>query len=159
MGGFQELRDEAAKKLHIADYMLTMTYPIVKDPRLLLSVIENLFLAFSYGMSALLYYEKDIKNIQYFPDTFSGKLELFRDNCSQKYNIDDETLKIMQEIREILIAHKKSPIEFARKESLIICSGSYEMMQISANTIKGYVEKAKLFIKNVSAIISHEEVM
>ena len=147
----------AAKKLHIADYMLAMTYPMVNDPRLLLSVIKNLFLSFSYGMSALLYHEKDLKNIPYFPDTFSGKFSLFRDNCSQKYNIDDETLEIMQEIREILIAHRKSPIEFARKESLIICSGSYDMKAISANMIKGYVEKAKLFIKNVSSIVSKDE--
>ena len=157
MEKFQELRDTANKKLKLADHILTMTYPMVNDPKLLLSAIENLFLAFTYAMSSLLYYERLFKRVPPFSDNFKNKFELFKDKCSKKYNIDDEMIKTMQDIREIIVAHKKSPIEFQRKESLIICDGDYRTRTISAGMIKVYVEKAKLFIKNISAIVSKDE--
>ena len=157
MEKFQELMDAANKKLQLADHMLTMTYPIVKDPKLLLSVIENLFLAFTYSMSSLLYYEMLFKRIPPFPDNFASKFELFKDKCLKKHNIDNEYPKIIREIKEIIISHKKSPMEFSRNDSLIICNENYRMKTLSANMIHDYMQKAKLFIKNVSTIVSEDE--
>lgn len=157
MEKFQELRDEAEKKLHLADHMLTMTYPMIKDPKLLLSAIESLFLAFSYGMSSVLYYERLFKRIPLFPDDFRSKFEVFKDRCSERYNLDKEYLKIMQELKEIIVAHKKSPMEFPRNDAFVICSADYRTKVIFPNMIKIYVEKAKLFIKRVSAIVSKDE--
>ncbi len=157
MEKFQELRYAANKKLQLADHILTMTYPLVKDPHLLLSSIENLFLAFSYGMGSVLYYERIFKRIPQFPDTFASKFELFRDKCIKKYNIDIEYLKIIKDLRDIIIAHKKSPMEFSRNERFVICNGDYRTRTISLNEVKSYVQKAKLFIKKMTAIVSKDE--
>ena len=157
MEKFQELRDAANKKLQLADHLLTMTYPLVKDPKLLLSVVENLFLAFSYAMGSLLYYERLFKRIPPFPDDFKSKFEVFKDKCLSRYNIDNEYPKIMQDIKDIIVAHKKSHIEFPRRESLIICNDSYRTRTISPDMIKDYLKKAKLFIKDVSTIVSKDE--
>src|SRR3989338_1590780 len=116
MEKFQELRDSAGKKLKIADYMLTMTYPLVKDPKLLLSVVENLFLAYSYSISSLLHYERLFKRIPPFHDDFSSKLDLFMDKCLERYGIDEENIRIIRDLREIIVAHRKSPVEFSRKD-------------------------------------------
>jgi hypothetical protein len=43
MEEFQVLRDKAVEKIKIADHMLFMTYPLVKDPKLLMSILENTF--------------------------------------------------------------------------------------------------------------------
>jgi len=156
MEKFQELREQAKKKLQLADHILTMTYPMVKDSRLLIAAMENLFLAYSYGMSSVLYYERIFKRIPPFPDNFKSKFELFA-KCASKYDINKEYLKILRDIRDIIVAHKKSPMEFPRKENFVICDGDYRIRTISANEIKAYVEKAKLFIKNVSTIVSKDE--
>jgi hypothetical protein len=57
MEKFQELREVAKKKLQLADHILTMTYPIVNDSKLLLAVVENMFLALTNAMGSVLYYE------------------------------------------------------------------------------------------------------
>jgi len=159
MEKFQELRDLSKKKLQIADHILTMTYPMVKDPHLLLSAAENLFLAFSYGMGAVLHYERTFKRIPIFTDNFTGKFNLFRDKCVDRYGINKGHLRIMQDLREIVVAHKKSPMEFSRKENFVICNGDYRIRTLSSSEIKNYVEKAKLFIKNVSTIVSKDEII
>lgn len=157
MEKFQELRDAARKKLQLADHILTMTYPMVKDPHLLLSSVENLFLAFSYGMGSVLHYERTFKRIPPFPDDFASKFELFRDKCAKRYDIPEEHLKIIKGLREIIVAHKKSPVEFSRKENFVICAEDYRMRAISPDEVKGYIEKAKLFIKGVTTIVSKDE--
>jgi len=157
MEKFQELRDSAGKKLQVADYMLTMTYPLVKDPKLLLSVVENLFLAYSHSISSLLHYERLFKRIPPFQEDFSSKLDMFADRCMGKYGIDSENIRIMRDLKEIIVAHKKSPVEFSRKDSFVICDGDYSFRTISPSIIKGYVEKAKLFIRMMSSIVSKDE--
>ncbi len=153
MEQFNELMESAEKKLNFADHILSTTYPLVKDPKLLLSVAENLFLAFSYSMASLLYYEKCYKRISHFPDNFGIKLQIFKDKCAGRYGIEDEQLKAMQELKEILIAHKKSPVEFPRKESFMIFNESYEAKALTQDLLKDCLQKAKLFIKKLSTII------
>ena len=157
MEKFQELREQAKKKLQLADHILTMTYPLVKDSRLLIAAVENLFLAFTNGMNSVLYYERLFKRIWPFPDNFTSKFDVFKDKCVKRYELDAEYLKIMRDIKDIIVAHKKSPMEFSRKENFVICSDNYRMRSISANELKVYVEKAKLFIKTVSTIVSKDE--
>ncbi|MEK6948822.1 MAG: hypothetical protein AABX34_01280 [Nanoarchaeota archaeon] len=156
MEKFNELMESAEKKLNFADYILSMTYPLVKDPKLLLSVAENMFLAFNYSLTSLLYYERHFKRIPPFQDNFSLKLQLFKDECAERYGIGNEQLKAMQELKEILIAHKKSPIEFPRKESFMIFNESYEAKTLTQDLLKDYIKKAKLFIKKLSTIIRKE---
>ena len=157
MEKFQELRDSASKKIQIADYILTMTYPLVRDPKLLLSVVENLFLAYSYSISSLLHYERLFKHIPPFPDDFGSKLDRFMDRCLGKYGIDSENMRLMRDLREIIVAHKKSPVEFPRKDSFVICDGNHRLRTISPSILKDYVGKAKLFIRKVSSIVSKDE--
>lgn len=157
MEKFQELRDSASKKLQIADYILTMVYPLVKDSKLLLSAVENLFLAYSYSVSSLLHYERLFKRIPPFPDDFSSRLDMFRDKCLEKYNINAENMEIIMNLKEMVVAHKKSPVEFSRKDSFVICDSDYRLRTISPDSIKDYVEKAKLFIRKVSSIVSEDE--
>jgi|SRR3989338_579800 len=156
MEKFNELMESAKKKLNFADHLLSMAYPLVKDPKLLLSVAENLFMAFSYSMASLLYYERHFKRIPPFQDNFEIKLNLFKSECAARYGIEDEQIKAMQELKEILVAHKKSPIEFPRKESFMIFNESYEAKTLTQDLLKGHIKKAKLFIKRLSTIIRTE---
>ena len=66
-------------------------------------------------------------------------------------------MKIIRDIKDIIVSHKKSPMEFSRNDSLIICNENYNMKTISSNLIRGYIQKAKLFIKNISTIVGKDE--
>ncbi len=157
MEKFQELRDLSKKKLQLADHILTMTYPIVKDARLLLAVTENLFLSLTYSMSSILHYERLFKRVPPFPDNFNSKLDLFKSNCAQRYKIDPEHIKLIQNIKDIVVSHKKSPVEFQRKDRFVICSENYRIRSISEMELKNYISKAKSFIGNVTTIVSKNE--
>ena len=48
-------RDTALKNLKTADHLLNITYPLVKDQKLFLSVLDHLFLALVNSIIELLY--------------------------------------------------------------------------------------------------------
>ena len=157
MEQFQAARDEAIKKLRVADHMLTITYQLVQDPKLLLAVLENIFLAMENAMSSVLYYERLFKRIPPFPENFESKLDMFKTRIQPKYRINDDYIKMIQELREVIVEHKRSPVEFARKDRFVICSDNYKMKTISIPEIKKYVASAKLFIQNTTFIVSKNE--
>lgn len=157
MEKFQELREVAKKKVHIADHMLTQTYPLIKDPKLLLAIIENVFLALTNAIGSVLYYERLFKRIPPFQDNFSSKFNMFRARCVEKYKINKDYVGMIRDVKDIILQHKKSPVEFSRKDSFVICSEDYKMKVISIEQIKSYLDKTKLFIQEASYIVSKNE--
>lgn len=156
MENFQEALEKAKRNVHIADHMLTMTWPLVKDPKMLLPIMDNLFLAMANSLSALIYHERYFKRIPPFQDTFMSKFNIFKEKCVPKYGIDKGIAADMLEIKNIICEHRKSPIEFARKDRYVICSKDYKMKTISMDDAKKYLGKAKLFIDEVNNIIAKD---
>ncbi len=153
MEAYQRLLTEAKKKLSLADHMLFVTHPLLKDPKLLLAVMENLFLAQTHTMGALLYYERIFKRVQPFFDTFESKYRVFSEKCLERYNLDPDYLDFLRSIKEVLVAHKRSPIEFSRKDQFVICSEDYELKVLNISEIKELVAKTKQFYVDITSLI------
>ncbi|MFW6450130.1 MAG: hypothetical protein ACOCZ6_03680 [Nanoarchaeota archaeon] len=136
---------QARQDLKVADHMMNVTYKFVDDPKVLLTIIQRLMDAVNNTMATILYYERLYKRIPPFNNTFENMYYLFKARCTRRYQINVEYIKLIEELREILNQHKKSPVEFKRKDKFVICSEDYKMRVISAEKIKNYINKAKLF--------------
>ena len=154
---YQRLREEAKKKLSLADHMLYVTYPLVKDPKLLLAVMENIFLALTHTLGSLLYYERMFKRVPPFFDTFESKYRVFSEKCVERYGIEQEYLNLLRNVKEILIAHKRSPIEFSRKDQFVICSDDYQLKVLKISEIKEILAKTKEFNTRIENILKELE--
>ncbi len=134
--------------------MLGVTFPLVKDPKLLLAIIENIFLAYTNSMAALLHYERFYQRIPPFrDDSFESKFNMFKERCVLKYKLDKSYILEMQDIKDIIVSHKKSPVEFKRGDRLVICSDNYKLKTVSVNDLQKYLDKAKVFIEAIDTII------
>ena len=151
------LRQEAKKKISIADHILTQTYPLVKDPKLLLAVIENVFLAYTNSMGAILSRERLFKRVPPYQDNFDSKINMLKVKMVDKLGIKRKHIDTMLELKDILIKHKKSPVEFSRKDKFVICDSEYRMKTINVSDIKGFVEDARDFYKTVEIATSKDE--
>ena len=154
---YQELREKARKNINIADHMIYMTYNVVKDPKLLLTIMDNIFLSLTYGMSSLLHYERMYKKVAAFPENFESKLELFKERVAPKYGIPLENIKMMQKVKDIILEHKRSPMEFVRGNKFVICNDSYKMRTLSVDEIKEYIKKTKEFLEQTEAVTKKNE--
>lgn len=145
MEHYEKISQKARQDIKIADHMLNVTYKFIDDPKMLLSVTYRLMSAVTNTMGTVLYYERMYKRIPPFQDDFDSMYNMFKSRCTKRYNINVEYIKLIEELREILKQHKKSPVEFSRSKKFIICSENFRMKVIKAEDIKNYINKAKLF--------------
>ena len=157
MEKFQELRDLARTRIKVADHMVTMTYPLVKDSKLLLAALENVFLSLSYSVGSVLHHQRLFKKIPPFQDTYESKYNMFLSRIVDKHKISKEYIALMQEVHEIIEEHKKSPVEFSRKDRFVICSDTYKIKEVSVEKIRSYIAKTKEFVGKAEAIVSENE--
>jgi hypothetical protein len=153
----QEYISEAIKKIKTADHILVMTYPLVKDPKLLLTVIEKTYLGMKDAVYSIIAYERLWKRIPYASDSFQDKLRVFQQRIIDNYNIEKKYINKIQELAETIKEHKESTIEFARKEKFVICSKNYKLNTITKESIKKDVEEGKRFVEKINNIIQENE--
>ena len=153
MEKFQESLLQARKQHKVADHMVYITHTIVKDPKLLLSAMKNIMRSMVNATDSLLQYERLFKRIPIFPQNFTSKLLLLKNPCSRRYNLSQNYIFLINELNEIITAHEKSPVEFARKDKFVICSENYRMKTITINKIKEYLALNKAFLEDVDKIV------
>lgn len=131
----------ALQKLKVADHMLTMTYPLVEDPKILLAVLENIQASMDHAIHDKLLKARQDKKIPRYSETEQGRYAAFREHLAQNYS--KKTIRHIKEVYETLQEHKKSPVEFRRKEKFVICDDNYDTKTLSEATLREYIETAK----------------
>jgi len=153
---YLELQKKSIHNLKNAKQTIDFTYKMVKENKLLMGVVNELFLACSFAMGSLLYYELLHKRINFFEDKFESKLRIYKNKVSERYGLNPNYIKLMRDLKEIVIAHNQSPIEFSKGDKFVICSDNYELKQITLESLKEAFKKTNLFIDEVIYITSHK---
>jgi hypothetical protein len=148
---YKELLTKAIRSIKRADHLTYMTLPLVKDNKLILSILSNIELSLTQGMDALLEYERDYKRIPPLPQNFHSRYELFRDKLINKYDITTMEVELIVTLKNTIEAHKNSPIEFSRPDKFVICSENYGMKSISVVEIKKYISISKGFLRKIES--------
>ena len=153
MEKFLESKEKAQKHIKIADHILTMTYPLVKDNKLLLTSANNILESLKSSIDYLLYYERLYKRIPLFPDNFNSKLGVLKAK-SKRWSIESAEINALLEIGHIIEQHKKSPVEISKGEKFCIFGENYQVKTITAKDMKTYLNIAKLFFNKVDKIVT-----
>ena len=143
MSDYESYLQKALRSLHVAEYMLTNTYPSVREPKLLLAIIDDLHISHINLIHAILKKEKKDTS-----DDFIHTFSEFK-SISKKYEFTDEDFDLIFKIKRILDEHKESKVEFARKDKFIICLDNYKMESIGVEDVKEYIFKSKHLLRRL----------
>jgi hypothetical protein len=157
MERYQELRDKAKATIHKADHMLTMSYPLLNEPKILVSVANSVMRGCDYAMTSLLEHERLFKRIPQYPDNFDSKLLIFRDKIVPKYKINISHVKLVMELKEIAKAHSSSAVEFSKDKKYVMASEDYELRTLTSNDLKKLILKAKLFVDEMQRLTQQND--
>jgi hypothetical protein len=73
------------------------------------------------------------------------------------HKIDQKYALFIQELKELIELHRKSTVEFRRKDSFIICQDDYSVVTINIRQIKESIKTAKEFMSVLNAIVGKNE--
>lgn len=139
---YKELITKANQSLKIAEHMLTKTYPLSNDPKLILAISEDIHIALSSIIEALLGKGSDMADFE---------------QKANELNFDNDEIEIVRRFDAIIREHKASPIEFSRKDKFVICDVDYNVDSITLDDMKKYLFRARLFVERAEAIIYSRE--
>ena len=121
-----EAKDKAIQQHGVADYLLKTTYPAIKDPKLLVTILHNLHSSIDSAMDAII----------------GKELPSFRQKILHLQEKKHKT-KFIQEVHELIELHNKSPIEFSRNGKYVICTENYRLEPITIDSIYELLEQTK----------------
>ena len=145
--------DQAQRHLRVADHILNVTHPLIQDPKLLLGVIDNLYLALNSALRSLLLYDCARKSIPPFIDNQEARLRMFQVKSMPLHHIPEDFLVNYFDLRELIRRHKTSSVEFRRKDRFIICTPGYELTIVTVATMRTYIIKTKQFVDMIGGIV------
>jgi len=153
MDKLRQIVAESKSALKKADHLAYVTYPQVKEIKLLYLIAENIYKALTKSMEAVLYYERLYKRIPVLPGPFDYELELFKEKCLQRYNIDRSVVLLIKDLKSLIEAKKKGPVEFSRRNKFVICSNDYSMKVLDIQKVKNHLYNAKAIVERVSKVV------
>lgn len=149
-----EAREKAVKNLKIANHLLTQSYPLLNEPKLLFAALQNIFLSLTYAITAILAHEFENKRIPAFPDNADAKFDIFKLKVAPRYKIPTEQLQTIVDVKAIITSHKESSVSFTRKDAFVICEEGYHLRTLTLRDMKVLLAKAKTFIQQMDQILA-----
>jgi len=137
-----ELLEKANNALRTADHMIYVTFPLIKEKRLLVKILDEIYESIKNILNAILLQENFAGRITLNKDTKTNFI-IFGEKCAPRYNISQEELSEIIEISRLIEQHKKSPLEFVRKDKFVIMSENLHTETITLDKLKDWLFIAK----------------
>jgi len=135
----------AEKKIQTADHMIYVTFPLIKDKRLLLKILQEIKNAVMDCISSILHYEYLYKRITLYKNPKSN-FKIFIEKCTPRYQITKEEINLILELFDFIEKHRESPFEFIKDDKVIILSNDLNPKTLT-------IEKTKEFLMLVKNIL------
>ena len=142
-----DTRMRAFRNLQTAHYILTFSYPNLREEKLLISALNHLYFAFQEGLNSL----SISKGEEFSPNIPTMKKFI------KEHSISPLSLEVFQQIHELISLHEKSPVEFARKENFVICSENYELSLLSPEKLHEFLLITEQFLNSVDRVLLNRE--
>ena len=155
MEKYQALIESANLHFKNADHMIFVTYPLINDPKLVITIAEKLYRSILLAINALLNYDYLYKHVSYIPELEQDKVKLFKEDTQKRYNFSKEIFSVIEDLKDLVNFRKRSPIEFVRKNNFVICSSGYTTKTISFTKIKQYGQEIKYFLAKINRILQN----
>ena len=147
----EESLELANKHFQIADHFLYMTFPLIKENKLLLKIIEEISLSILNTINAVLQFEYLYKRIQIYSSS-RDNLETFK-QISKRYSISSEQLQNLLKILELTRKHKESKFEFSKSDKIVIMTDGFpetlteEKTKLFLSETRDFIKKARIKLR------------
>ncbi|MFA5953060.1 MAG: hypothetical protein WC812_00545 [Candidatus Pacearchaeota archaeon] len=136
---------EAEEILSKIEKMIVLAQ-ISKNKRMALLILEEIEKALKKILNSILLYEYESKLIQLYKDPILN-LKTFENKSAKNFSITISEINTIKEILTLSKEHKESPIEFMKKQDIIILSKNQEIYKMSIEKLSYFLTVLKSLIK------------
>ncbi|MFT4250147.1 MAG: hypothetical protein ACMXYD_02170 [Candidatus Woesearchaeota archaeon] len=134
------------RQLAIAEHLLNKSYPALQDPKILLSVLQNLLAAIDEAITQHLQEARKNHEIPPYNNTLNGRLNAARMHLAKKKNITKVDFMMISEIQETLSEHEQAPTEFKKNNALYIANNDFHLTKLDEKKTKTYMSRTRTLL-------------
>jgi len=150
---YQESLISAIKSIQVADHIIYVTYPLLKEKQLLLKALDSIYDSLTSLINSVLEYDYLWKRISLYKDA-KENFKTFMNKCSKHLNLSAQDLNEIQQLLALVESHKKSPMEFLRKDKVVIMSNSLKTSTLDLEKAKNYLLLVKRLIERAKGYMN-----
>jgi hypothetical protein len=150
---YNGIMHQAKQEISTADYMNNVTNALMRDKNVLLNVFLHADNGIMLALSAYLVHLKNLKKIRMIPASEELKRQIFFESYSSALGMSYEEKRTLNELKDIVSAHKNNQIEFNRGDEYVIVLNNYKTITVTQNSVTKYLSVAKGFINKVEGML------
>ncbi len=152
MEKFLENLEKSEKTIQTAGHLVYVTYPLIKDKRLLLKTLIEIKNSLASCINAILQYEYLYSRVRLAQNP-GLNFKIFLEKCCPRYGISEPHTKLITKLFEIADKHKKSPMEFVKEDKIVILSENMNYETITLEKVKEFLEVSKDVLERAKKVI------
>ncbi len=151
MEKFLENIQEAQKTIQIIDHLVYVTFPLIKDKKILTKILTETKSVITNCINSILQYEYLYKRINLYQNPKTN-FKIFTEQCAQRYKITKGEIDSIIKLFELVEKHEQSTIEFLKNEKVIILSENLKTETITVEKIKEFFNLSKEIMRKALEI-------
>ncbi len=144
--------EKSEKTIQTAGHLLYVTYPLVREKKLLLKILTEIKNGIANCINAVLQYEYLYGRIRLSSNS-KINFKRFLEKCCPRYNISETETKKIIKLFEIIKKHKESPFEFVKEDKVVILTENMNSETITLEKVKEFLEISKNVLQKAKGII------
>lgn len=133
----------------IAEHLTVVTYPVVKDGKLLLRALEKLSEGITKNISLILRAEYFYRRISLTKDP-ARNLQAFFDRCAGRYGLEEGEQESVRKILLLQRRHKESGFEFSKSGRVVIMDDFLGTAYLDLEGMKEFLKASKKLLQNTN---------
>lgn len=147
---------QAKNFFNTADHLVYVSYPLLKDNKLFIVAINNLYMSALRCMDAVFYTERLYKRIEMLPYDIDSRMAIFESEIAPRLKLDPKIFKTIRDLKFIVQQHKDGPVEFSRMEKFVICNHDYSVVKaVDMGIVKSYILNMRHFLHFVEEFLDN----
>ena len=151
-----ELQQQAKRDLAKAGHFLYVTFNLVQESKILVSVVGQIDTAVNNALLALLEFERSQKNIEPFPRHEGMMIQIYEQKVQGRRELDPKFLQLLKRLNSLKEHITNSTMTFKRDNKLVFATDRYDTKSIDIELIKKYYNISGEFVNKVGGIIQNE---
>lgn len=149
MSTLQEYVKRADDAARIAHHLITQTFPLSSDPKVLLSVLKNIHISHENIFLAVL--DNEFLRPKISPNaSFILKLDRLKQLVTEKKLLEPKELSVLVDVENDWNRHNSSDVEFARNDDLVMAdSEEYLLKKLTSDLLQDYISRTKIILKKL----------
>ncbi|MFW5865892.1 MAG: hypothetical protein ACOCU6_02240 [Nanoarchaeota archaeon] len=160
---FEYYMKEARRFIDSASHLKSISYKLSGDPELFAQMLEKIHKAHQNIVSMLLVTDPTCETVKecamLAQHDFDMAIKRIENNAERIFS--EKEMALIKQVHMLVKKRERSPVEFPRKDSLILCNDRYDTEQISIEMIQDLITQTQLLLKTMfshrTTVLNHTQ--